>query len=209
MGPPGSILQLSECGQDFWVLDKLHYKENGTFIDLGAADGITGSNTFILEKFYKWQGVCVEPNPMFLKSLCGSRDVSICDLCAFDTSGKVLPFTFARDEMFYGWNFRAGISDIIDDMGDDGVQHKVFSITLNDIIELYSLPKDIDYVSMDIEGSEYSVLSSFDFNKYNVRCFTIEYYDEEQRQKINELMTANGYYQEQSMPTGQEDWYFK
>ena len=75
MGPEGSKLHISESGQDFFVLDQLYYKQNGFFVDIGASDGITGSNTFVLEKFYKWNGICVDPNPSTLKSLCGARDV--------------------------------------------------------------------------------------------------------------------------------------
>ena len=209
MGPPGSALKLSECGQDFWVLEKLGYKENGTFIDLGAADGITGSNTFILEKFYKWGGVCVEPNPAFLQSLCGSRNVSICDLCAYNESGKILPFLYSPSKEFYGWNFRAGLENIIEDPGEDCIQYKVFSITLNDIFELYQLPKNIDYISLDIEGCEYPVLKGFNFKKYNVNCFTIEYYNDKERKSIQNLMISNGYNLETNHYTAQEDWYFK
>ena len=48
MGPEGSNLKLSENDQDFWVLDKMHYRKDGFFVDIGAGDGVTGSNTFIL-----------------------------------------------------------------------------------------------------------------------------------------------------------------
>ena len=103
MGPEGSMLKLSENGNDFWALDNSSYKNNGYFVDLGAGDGITGSNTFILEKFYKWNGLCVDPNPTFLKSLCGSRDVLISDLAVSKESGKVVDFKYLaqnRNEFF-------------------------------------------------------------------------------------------------------------
>lgn len=209
MGPPGSALKLSECGQDFWVLDKLGYRDNGTFVDLGAADGITGSNTFILEKFYKWNGVCVEPNPAFIKSLYGSRDVAISDLCAYNESGKILPFLYSPSKEFYGWNFRAGIKGIIEDPGEDCIQHNVFTITLNDIFELYQLPRQIEYISLDVEGCEYPILSAFNFEKYDVSCFTIEYYDQKERKLISELMLSKGYSLETNQFTAQEDWFFK
>ena len=40
-------------------------KRNGYFIDLAAADGITGSNTFFLERYLGWDGLLFEPNPNF------------------------------------------------------------------------------------------------------------------------------------------------
>ena len=88
MGPEGSGLKLSENGNDFWALDKCGYRNGLFFVDIGAGDGITGSNTWILEKFYKWNGICVDPNPAFLKSLCGSRDTVISDLAVWDLKAQ-------------------------------------------------------------------------------------------------------------------------
>ena len=96
MGPEGSALKLSENGQEWFVLDKLHYKRDGYFVDIGAGDGIVGSNTFVLEKFYDWKGICVDPNPAFLKSLCGSRDTVISDLAIWDKSGEILDFNYLK-----------------------------------------------------------------------------------------------------------------
>jgi hypothetical protein len=80
---------------------------------------------------------------------------------------------------------------------------------LNDLLELYSAPTDIDYISLDTEGSEYNILKTFNFSKYNVKCFTIEYGNEENRQQIFELLSINGYTKVDDEYTGQEDWYVK
>ena len=195
MGPEGSMLKLSENGNDFWALDNSSYKNNGYFVDLGAGDGITGSNTFILEKFYKWNGLCVDPNPTFLKSLCGSRDVLISDLAVSKESGKVVDFKYLaqnRNE-FFGWNFRSGISSNVDDTSVNFDNHKVFTITLTDLLDLYKAPKEIDYISIDIEGSEIDALEGFDFNKYHVRSFSIEFNNDNNRKKGFEIMKNNQY----------------
>jgi|TARA_A100001035_G_C27675095_1_gene450267 FkbM family methyltransferase len=197
MGPEGSGLKLSENGNDFWALDKCGYRNGLFFVDIGAGDGITGSNTWILEKFYKWNGICVDPNPAFLKSLCGSRDTVISDLAIWDKSGEILDFNYlkpSRNE-FFGWNFRSGISSCVGDTAVEFDKHKVFSITLNDLLELHSAPRNIDYISMDVEGSESKILEAFDFKKHNVKLFTIEYNDNQERAKINQTMTSNGYKQ--------------
>jgi len=52
MGPEGSSLKFSENGCDFWALDNSYYRK-GYFVDIGASDGVTASNTYLLEKFYK------------------------------------------------------------------------------------------------------------------------------------------------------------
>ena len=36
---------------------------NGTFVELGAFDGLTASNTLVLERCFSWRGVLIEANP--------------------------------------------------------------------------------------------------------------------------------------------------
>ena len=214
MGPVGSQLKISENGQEFFVLKTLHYKENGFFVDIGAADGITGSNTFILEKFYKWNGICVDPNPVFMQSLHNCRNSHVTTLCVYSETGKILPFKFCADEeQFFGWNFRAGLAQPMEKINIEIEKSfrsiNVLTISLNNLLELYNAPTDIDYISLDTEGSEYNILKTFNFSKYNVKCFTIEYDNEKNRQQIFELLSTNGYTKVDDEYTGQEDWYIK
>ena len=214
MGPEGSNLKISDQGQEFFALDHSRYKTQGYFVDLGAADGITANNTFILEKFYKWSGICVDPNPKFEQSLTNCRDVFTSNLCVYNKTGDILPFKFCIDDsQFFGWNFRAGLVNHVDvldkDVDSSFVNINVLSITLNDLLELYHAPSNIDYISMDTEGSEFEILNAFDFNKYNVKCWTIEHSFDKQRDQIFNLMTKNGYSLYKELDTNNEDWYFK
>ena len=194
MGPEGSNLKFSENGCDFWALDNSYYR-SGFFVDIGASDGVTASNTYLLEKFYKWQGICVDPNPVTLKSMCGARDTIVSDLCVYNESGKILPFKYLGDQSeFYGWNLRSGIDGLVSkDMPVKMNDHKVFTITLTDLLELYKAPNKIDYISIDVEGSEIEVLTGLDFSKYDVKMFSIEYENEENRAKIDWIMSRNNY----------------
>lgn len=205
MGPEGSNLRISESGQEFFVLDQLGYKQNGYFIDIGASDGVTASNTFILEKFYKWQGVCVDPNPSTLKSLCGARDSIISDLCVYNESGKILPFRFLEDQtQFFGWNLRSGIEGIIEDPGEDFAYTNVYSITLSDLIKLYKAPPVIDYISLDCEGSESLILDAFDWSVH-INTLTVEFENEQNRQNILNILEKQGF--QRHIRCDNEDWY--
>ena len=53
----------SQFGQDYNVAKLLNFKRNGIFIEAGAYDGETHSNTLQLELQYNWTGILVEPNP--------------------------------------------------------------------------------------------------------------------------------------------------
>ena len=194
MGPEGSNLKFSENGNDFWALENSYYR-SGYFVDIGASDGVTASNTYLLEKFYKWKGICVDPNPSTLKSMCGARDVYLSDLCVYKESGKILPFKFLADQsQFYGWNLRSGIDGIVsNDMGVKMRDHKVFTITLTDLLNLYSAPIAIDYISIDTEGSEVHVLEGLDFSRYKVKMFSIEYENDTNRSIIFDMLTKKNY----------------
>ena len=195
MGPEGFLLKFSENDYDKWLLHKTNFKRQGYFVDIGAGDGVIGSNTFLLEKFYNWQGICVDPNPTFLKSLCGSRDCLVSDLAVYKHSGKVLPFKYLHQHRaeFIGWHFRSGLEEHVDKTSVQFDDHRVFSITLNDLLHLYDAPKEIDYISIDTEGSEVDILDNFNFNEYDIKYFTVESNNEENRNKVIDIMRKNKY----------------
>lgn len=152
----------SQIKQDQWVLSKLNNKTNGVFIDIGAHDGISMSNTYTMEKYLGWTGVCVECNKDTLPELKKNRTNPICDKAVFGETGLILNFNSDSDPTMSG---------IVDE--NTGVT--VETITIEDIIRQYNLPNDIDYISLDTEGSELVILNSFDFKKHNVKCWTIEH----------------------------------
>ena len=87
-------------------------------------------------------------------------------------------------------------------------QHTVPSITLLDVLNYYNAPNNIDYLSLDIEGSEYDVLSSFDFETYNIKILTIEHNYSPNREKIFNLL-QDKYIRVLTEVSGKEDWYIK
>ena len=63
---PGRLYKLIELSesqifQDLFVINELDFKEDGFFVEIGAADGKYLSNTYLLEKEFKWDGLVVEP----------------------------------------------------------------------------------------------------------------------------------------------------
>lgn len=50
----------SQAAQDLFVLCATHGQRGGTFLEIGASDAKELSNTYILEKFFKWQGVSLD-----------------------------------------------------------------------------------------------------------------------------------------------------
>ncbi len=76
------------CGQDLFVHELLGMKSNGTFIDIGANDGVTISNTVYFEKECGWKGIAVEPIPSIFEQLKSNRDCHMVHGCVTPQAGK-------------------------------------------------------------------------------------------------------------------------
>ena len=73
-------------------------------------------------------------------------------------------------------------------------EYYVTSVSLNDLLDEYNAPNIIDYVSIDVEGSELRILESFFKNKkYEVKLFTVEHNWREDKKRIIDLMQLNNY----------------
>jgi FkbM family methyltransferase len=184
----------SQLGQDIDVLKVYNYKKNGFFIEIGANDGVTLSNTYLLEKDYDWRGICVEPLPDKKDKLIANRPKSICiHKAAYNKSGFLLDFVITeKNDLFSGLS-----NDIVN--FSEGVYEKkntvkIETISLNDILEANNAPRFIEYLSIDTEGSEFEILSELDFNKYIFGLIDVEHnWIEPRRTQIYNLLTANGY----------------
>jgi hypothetical protein len=63
--------------QSDFVLNYFNKQRGGFFIDVGANDGITESNTFDLENNYDWRGICIEPHPVAYAKLTINTPIAI------------------------------------------------------------------------------------------------------------------------------------
>jgi len=170
----------SQAKQDEWVCEFFNFAENKYFVDIGAYDGIKISNTYALEKFLKWDGLCIEANPDIFKKLKENRRCACINVAMGDHDGMC---KFKKDDL-YG---------AIEDNGETSVELK----TLRTLLTEYSIPQTIDYISIDVEGNEYSTLTQFPFNTHNFILMTVEHnlYSTGSRQKnlIKSLLNSKGY----------------
>ena len=68
------------------------------------------------------------------------------------------------------------------------------TITLNSAFKLHDAPRDIDYISIDTEGSELEVLQGLDLNHHNVRFLTIEHnFEENKKEAIQAYLAPFGF----------------
>ena len=72
---------------------------------------------------------------------------------------------------------------------DKSTKIKKTTKTLEYILDKFNAPKIIDYLSLDVEGSELRILKNFPFNKYTFLALTIERPPIE----LEEILFKNGY----------------
>jgi FkbM family methyltransferase len=203
--------------QDLFVIFFLNYVGKvGYFVEIGAADGKHFSNTLLLERI-GWKGILVDPVDY------GSSDLirnSIKDKrCVYSESGLKLKFKEQEKIVTTDPNGPqskefSGLYNHLSDYAKNltsGLTYEVETVSLNDLLEEHGAPTNIDYISIDTEGSEFEIIKNFNFDKYDVEIFTIEHNSASYRQDIIKLLESRKYYR---IPPGHfspgfEDWYIK
>lgn len=201
-------LSKSQLLQDIFVLTVLREKRNGFFVEFGAGDGITNSNTYMLEKEFGWTGILAEPNRTFFQKLAGDRSCRVDSRCVWSASGETLSFTETTEfgELSTITSFLA--CDCHDRSEKGPIEYQVETVSLNDILIEHRAPPKIDYLSIDTEGSELEIIRALDFSQWHFNVITAEHnWVEATRAEIHGLLSSHGYCRVMTMHF--DDWYIK
>jgi FkbM family methyltransferase len=199
-------LSKSQIRQDLFALVASNFKRNGYFVEFGATDGVSLSNTHLLEKMFDWRGILAEPSRHWHHELRANRKVNISLDCVWSVTGTMIDFVeteiveLSTASEFIGIDSHAG-SRIVSN------SYLVKTISLNDLLESFDAPTVIDYLSIDTEGSEFLILSNLDFLKWHFQIITVEHNFTSQRKLIEELLTFNGYKKVCQDVSRFDDWY--
>jgi FkbM family methyltransferase len=187
-----SNVYYSQAGQDEAVCKFFHNLTNGYFVEVGAYDGKTHSNTYYLETQLNWKGICIEPNVEQFRKLTKLRKKSICTNCAvFSKDGLKLKFTSAGR--------KSGLRGYLDRHKNLVLRNQkntvlVSTLTLTTILQRARAPRYIHYLSIDTEGSELEVLKGIDFSTYSFGFITLEHnHIEPRRTQMKTFLQAKGY----------------
>jgi FkbM family methyltransferase len=172
----------SQFKQDEFVYNNyFKNKKNGFFLEIGADDGVRFSNCKFFEDYLNWTGIAIEARKNAYDKLIKNRKC-ICINGVLSDKEEETDFLELKG---YG----LGLSGLInkydkrhkkrikkeiknpDHKGKEII--KVSTIKLNNILEKYKI-RNIDFLSIDTEGSELDILSVLDFDKYIIDVITIE-----------------------------------
>jgi len=155
--------------------------KNGFFIDIGAHDGVTINNTLYFEKYNNWSGINIEPIKKVYDKLVVNRPNSININCAISNNDGTAEF-LSNDgytEML------SGLKDNFDprhlerlqkennQMGSTTQTITVITKKLETICDEYNI-NHINYLSIDVEGAEFEVIKSINFDKIFIDIIEFE-----------------------------------
>jgi FkbM family methyltransferase len=190
---------LSQLRQDLLVLWLLDFPNQGVFVEFGATDGIDLSNTYLLECTFGWTGVLAEPAKVWQHDLVSNRKSKLDFRAVSERTGDQLVFHESHDARFSSFQKNSELRY--------PKEYIVQTVSLTDLLLEHNLPKVIDYLSIDTEGTEFDVLKNFDFNSFKFKVVTIEFSDPTSSKVVVDLMLKNGYQRIFNSISKFEDWF--
>lgn len=180
---PRNVKFFSQQDEDKYIIQYLLKEkiDDGTYLEIGACDGVLYSNTKTLEEYFGFKGILIEPQKHFYNNLIENRSSKNNEFynCAVTNSD-------VKEISFIGNNAEAGVVESINtNINKYGWKsYKVENKKMKDILE-NSKFKYIDFMIIDVEGSELLLLKSIDFS-FPIFCIIIEAHSTEQ-EKIKYL----------------------
>lgn len=156
----------------------------GFFIEAGANDGYSQSNTYYLERYLGWSGVLVEGIPELYEQCRRLRRrsrVYHCALVAPDFRGTSVPMHFANLMSVVDGSLKT--PDAQDQQIRTGLEiqslDETYTVavparTLASILDELPQPVQIDFFSLDVEGAELDVLEGLNLEKYRPAYILVE-----------------------------------
>lgn len=183
----------SQVGQDRFLDEFVfHGRRAGVFVDIGAHDGVTLSNSYYFEKELGWNGLCVEPNPARYKELTKSRRAQTKNCGVGPTEGR-LKFLQLPAHLDLG----SGFLDYFAPQSEFAERHPAGSVVVEiPVLRLTELLASarferIDYLSIDTEGADFDIIRSLDFTNCDISTISVENSGWDER--IAAYLGSNGY----------------
>ena len=174
-------------------LNKQNASYEGIFVEAGAFDGETWSNTLHLEKYRNWTGLLIEPSSENYKILLNKNRNSYSINSCLGSAGKnSLNSTYIEAGPFGITSFKASSSK-----SQSSSTSSIYSITCHPLSKLldqffnkyqqFKIKKSkisnqnsaksiiLDYLSLDIEGGEKNTIETFPWDRYQFNLINIEY----------------------------------
>jgi len=199
----------SQVKEDIRMWNNYFYKQGGgSFLEMGALDGTTWSNTLALQKDAGWKGVLIEGEPSSFKRLQASRPDQVLVNAAVCRQRSIVHYTATGG---------AGSSGIWEFMSDEfrkkwhpagkRVLHAVPCFPLTEILTEVGI-KHFNLFSLDVEGAELEILQTLDFHAFTFDLIVVEAgaHSPEKNRKVHALLDTLGLFDFQGFDGANEWW---
>lgn len=159
----------------------------GKFLDIGANDGITLSNTYALS-LLDWVGICVEPSPSSFPKLSklyeNNNNIVSCKAALADYDGEIV---------FYdsdGEGVSSTVKGNVEKYGCKATEVVVDCVSSERLFN--SIGYDFDFISLDVELTNVQVLKSLPFDKLTkLKLICVEH--DSKQQEIKDFLKPFGF----------------
>lgn len=175
--PNGNIM-FSSNHQDYFLY-KTHFKSMGragVYVDLASNNPIKMSNTYFLDRCLGWRGICIEANDMYYEAIHRERSCSLVPTCVSSEDGIIIDFNMEHVKggiVGDSYKFMKEINSTSDPKRSTKRIKQMKCSSMEKILSRYGVGH-IDYLSLDIEGLELSVLESIDWENTIINLMTVE-----------------------------------
>lgn len=169
----------AQWGEDRWLAEHLAVPARGVFVDVGAGDGVRGSNSRFFEDL-GWTGLCVDPDPRNHEVLAERR----CAVRACAVASQPGQRTFSLYDHKPSWS---GLGD----RGDGYTTITVECRRLDDLLAEVGIGR-VDLLSIDVEGDEMDVWSSFGEAHTEPGILIVEYDDDQAERSTRRIIDILG-----------------
>ena len=187
----------SQWGEDEFIIEYFKGKQKGIYLDIGCFNPFMYSNTCLLHQ-KGWRGINIDINPtsIDLFNIARPNDFNICT--TVNNEKKLFEVYFddpfsplnTLDSKFY--------KNLDKSFSTNKKNISVESKSIDEIISLSDIKTDIDFINIDVEGSDYKILTQIDIQKLNPKLISIETHnvdgsESENFQNINDYLINNNF----------------
>jgi FkbM family methyltransferase len=196
----------AQYGEDRILNQIFAGKTDGVCVEVGGFDGVTGSNTYFFEKL-GWKCLIVEPMPDFCEKIRSVRNCDVAEIAASDAEGEVQFHVAVGVETLSTIEKNEDHFARIRNLSADSIKTIYVKTAPLDKILLDRNFSKIDFLTIDVEGHEMSVLSGMLFEQILPRIIITEDNTHGIDRRINDLMQSKSYIRFKK--TGCNVWYVR
>ena len=179
----------SQCNEELFIFEYFKDKNNGVVVDIGAADGVTNSNSRHLIEI-GWSGLLVEPNKKNFNKLKNlyieSTNIKLENVGCSDLSQENVTFHIDKNDEYEQLSTFSSEQTLkcISIYNCEFVTDNVDLIKTSELLSKHNI-LHIDYLSIDTESFDYKVILGIDFDVCNVDLISVEHTHPEMEEKLS------------------------